>query len=81
MSIYKDREFSLTKGRFPKYKQEVAMGLGIVYIQYYSYSSTFGKQLRENPLQSLQRWVRSPMSTIRKWYIKYPQQIRSRGRI
>lgn len=81
MSIQKDRKKSLAVGRFGKYKQELTMGLGIVYVQYYSYSSTFGKQLRENPLQSVQRWVRSPMSVIRKWYIKYPQQIRSRGRI
>jgi hypothetical protein len=70
MSIQQDRKKSLTIGRFGRLQEVDCDFLEQVYVQRYSYANTQGRLLREKPLQSLQRWGRSHMTTVRNWYIK-----------
>lgn len=70
MSIHKNRSDSLAEGRFQVLKPVYCEFLENVWVSTSYYPTTFGKKLKEYPLQSLQRWVRSPTTTLRNWYLR-----------
>ena len=70
MSIQQDRKKALTTGKFGRLEEMHCDFLKQCYIQRYVYTSTQGKLLREKPLQSLQRWCRTPTETIRSYYLR-----------
>jgi hypothetical protein len=70
MNIQRQRKQSLTKGRFTTLVPVHGAFLELCYIQRYTYSNTQGRLSRENPLQSVGRWLKSPTEVLRKLCIK-----------
>jgi len=66
MSIQRQRKQSLTQGRFTTLTPVHCAFLELCYIQQYTYSNTQGRLSREKPLQSVERWLKSPTEVLRK---------------